>query len=124
LAGVGRAAPFTPARAPPAASRTEVTRRPGRIATPLDRYTRGVLTVIALALSVLALTPWVRPIWVIGALGPGPAEAQRRKEIAVPAAWGKPVGYSDGYGLFEAPDGTLRQVGLETGRIAAVTKRN
>jgi hypothetical protein len=91
---------------------------------PLDRYTRGALTVIALALSVMALTPWVDPTRVAGALGPGPAEAQRRKETAVPAAWGKLVGYSDGYGLFEAPDGTLRQVGLKTGSIAALTKRN
>ncbi len=89
----------------------------------LDPYTKAVLTVIALALSAIALNPWVAPERLLRALGPDTAEAQRRKEISIPAAWGKVVGYSDGYGLLEAADGTLRQVGLGTGSVTGVTKR-
>ena len=64
----------------------------------------------------------VAPDRLLRALGPDAAEAQCRKEISIPAGWGKVVGYSDGYGLFEAADGTLRQVGLGTGSVTGVTK--
>ncbi|HEV8307822.1 MAG TPA: hypothetical protein VGW35_09140 [Methylomirabilota bacterium] len=90
---------------------------------PLDRYTKAVLTIIALALSVIALNPWIAPGRWLRALAPDAAAAQRRKETTVPTAWGKLVGFSDGYGLFEATDGTLRQVGLQGGSLTGVTKR-
>jgi len=80
----------------------------------LDRYTKAVLTAIALALAAIAIHPWVAP---------GPAEAQRRKEISLPAGWGKVVGFSDGYGLFEASDGTLRLVGLGSGSVTQLARR-
>lgn len=90
----------------------------------LDRYTKAILTAIALALWAIALTPWLARDGWLAALGPDAAEAQRRRrETAIPADWGKVVGYSDGYGLFEAPDGTLRQVGLGNGAVTGLTRR-
>ena len=89
----------------------------------LDRYTRVTLTVIALALGVIALRPWMACDRWLQTIAPQAAEAQRRKEIAVPAAWGKVVGFSDGYALFEASDGTLRQVGLGSGTVTGLARR-
>lgn len=81
----------------------------------IDLYTKGVLTVIAVALTVIALNRWITSErW----LQPQHAEAQRG--ITVPKAWGKVVAYSGGGWniLFEAPDGSLRVVhprkGLDT----------
>lgn len=81
----------------------------------IDLYTKGVLTVIAVALTVIALNRWITPErW----LQPQRAEAQRG--ITVPKAWGKVVAYSSGGWniLLEAPDGSLRVVhprkGLDT----------
>ncbi|HXH81894.1 MAG TPA: hypothetical protein VNN07_03090 [Candidatus Tectomicrobia bacterium] len=74
---------------------------------PSDRYVRVVLTVIALALAVIAVTPWLQ------ALRPGPAHAQvPRYEVAVPKAWGRLVGFSNNNLLLEAADG-LRIVDVE-----------
>jgi hypothetical protein len=72
-----------------------------------DRYLKVALTLIAIALCVIALNPWLE------ALRPGPAVAQGsppKFEVEVPKAWGKVVGYSDGNLLLQAADGMLREV--------------
>ena len=77
---------------------------------PLDRYTKLVLTVIAVALTGLAAHAWV------GRLTPPAAEAQTatpKHEISLPKAWGKIVNFSHGNLLLESSDGTLRLVDLE-----------
>jgi hypothetical protein len=76
----------------------------------MDRYTRIVLTVIAVALVVIAVRPWTP-----GML-PGAAQAQTvtpKYDVAVPKSWGKYVGYSNNNLLLEAADGTLRIVDVE-----------
>jgi hypothetical protein len=85
-----------------------------------DRYVKVVLTVIAIALAVIAVTPAIRLIV------PGPAEAQ--PELTVPNAWGKLIAYSDGNLLLEAPDGSLRVVEIagkppEYPKTKAIVKR-
>ncbi len=74
----------------------------------IDRYTRVVLTVIAVALAVIAARPWMPE--------PGPALAQTmtpRYEVTVPKDWGKFVGFSNNNLLLEAPDKSLRNVDVE-----------
>ncbi len=75
---------------------------------PTDRYLRGVLTVIAIALVVMAARGWLP--------APEPAEAQTgtpKYEVSVPKAWGKFIGFSNNNLLLEAPDGALRVVDVE-----------
>lgn len=74
----------------------------------VDRYTKAVLTVIAGALTVIAVRPFVP--------SPDPAQAQTataKYDVAIPRAWGKYVAYGDNNLLLEAPDGTLRIVDVE-----------
>jgi len=82
----------------------------------VDRYTRSVLTVIALALVVIAARPWLpEPGW-LAVVRPQPALAQGvvpKYELTVPKAWGKLVGFSSNNLLLEAPDQTLRIVDVE-----------
>lgn len=76
----------------------------------VDRYLKIVLTVIAAALTVIALTPW------LSTLAPGRAQAQTatpKYDLTLPRAWGKIVGFSNNNLLLEAADGTLRSVDLE-----------
>ena len=73
-----------------------------------DRYTKVVLTVIALALAIIAVRPWVPE--------PGIALAQTtipRYEVAIPRDWGKLVGYGNNNLLLEGSDKTLRVVDIE-----------
>ncbi len=74
----------------------------------VDRYTKIVLTAIALALSAIAAGPWLGG----GALAPTPAGAQSGPQytITIPRAWGKVINYDSGNLLLEAADGTLREV--------------
>jgi hypothetical protein len=79
----------------------------------VDRYTKAVLTVIALALLVLAARPWVTTL--LSAAHPEPAWAQMstaKYEVVVPKAWGKYVGFSNNNLLLEASDG-MRIVDVE-----------
>ena len=76
----------------------------------VDRYVKGTLTVIAVALVAIAVQPWARDLALPR------AEAQSgvaRFEVSVPKAWGKLVGYSNNNVLLEASDGTLRIVDVE-----------
>lgn len=80
-----------------------------------DRYTKGVLTVIAVALAILALNSWLAPHGAPPPFGAQAAEAQTAKaqyEITIPKAWGKVIGYSPGNLLMEGADGTLREVDM------------
>jgi hypothetical protein len=77
----------------------------------LDRYTKAVLTVIAIALIVIATRSWLP-----GALRPEPAQAQGavpKYELSIPKAWGKILSFSNNNLLMEAPDQTLRIVDVE-----------
>jgi hypothetical protein len=73
-----------------------------------DRYVKGVLTVIALALVAIAASLWQ------GRLLPAALEAQTpaKYEVSVPRAWGKLVGFSNNNLLLESADG-LRVVDVE-----------
>ena len=95
----------------------------------VDRYTKGVLTVIAVALTLIAADLWLGPQHRISE--PRVAEAQTgpQYETVVPKAWGKLVGYDSGNLLLEAPDGTLREVDVrgkapEYPRIKALVRWN
>jgi hypothetical protein len=81
-----------------------------------DRYTKAVLTVIAVALAVIAARPWLPEAGSITLLRPQPAHAQTavpKYEVTVPKAWGKFVAFSNNNLLLETPDQTLRVVDLE-----------
>jgi hypothetical protein len=82
----------------------------------IDRSTKALLAVIALALGVIAVRPWLPPAGWLDAVGPERALAQTpapKYDIAVPKAWGKLVAYSNNNLLLEAADGTLRVVDVE-----------
>ena len=74
-----------------------------------DRYVKGVLTVIALALVAIAAHLWQ------GQLRPSAVAAQPlpKHEVGIPKAWGKLVGFSNNNLLLESSDGVLRVVDVE-----------
>ena len=74
-----------------------------------DRYVKGLLTVIALALVAIAAHLWQ------GQLRPGAVDAQTpaKYEVGIPKAWGKLVGFSNNNLLLESSDGVLRIVDVE-----------
>ena len=79
----------------------------------LDRYVKAVLTVIAIALVVIALNPWLTSVRALLAPRHAAGEtAQAKYEYKIPKAWGKVVTYSNGNLLAEAPDGTWREIDL------------
>ena len=82
----------------------------------VDRYTKVVLTVIAVALVAMAVRPWLPESGWPAALRLQPALAQTaapKYEVTVPKAWGKFVGFSNNNLLLEAPDQSLRIVDVE-----------
>ena len=79
----------------------------------MDRYTKIVLTVIAVALAVIAVRP-LMPSVLERAL-PGVAQAQTiapKYDVAIPKSWGKYLAYSNNNLLLESADG-LRIVDVE-----------
>ena len=74
-----------------------------------DRYVKGVLSVIALALVAIAAHLWQ------GQLRPAAVDAQTlaRYEVSIPKAWGKLVGFSNNNLLLESSDGLLRIIDVE-----------
>jgi hypothetical protein len=82
----------------------------------VDRYTRLVLTVIAVALVAIAARPLLSGSDVLDLVRPRVADAQTEKakyEVTVPKGWGKLVNFSNGNLLLEGPDGVLRIVDVE-----------
>ena len=76
----------------------------------VDRWTKVVLSVIAVALAALAAHAW------LDRLAPSPAQAQTttpKYEVSLPRSWGKIVNFSNGNLLMESSDGTLRMVDLD-----------
>jgi hypothetical protein len=73
-----------------------------------DRYVKGVLTVIALALVAIAAHLWQ------GQVRPAAVDAQTlaKYEVSIPKAWGKVVGFSNNNLLLESSDG-LRIIDVE-----------
>ena len=69
-----------------------------------DRYVKGLLTVIALALVAIAAH------LSQGQLRPAAVDAQpvAKYEVGIPKAWGKLVGFSNTNLLLESSDGILR----------------
>jgi hypothetical protein len=80
-----------------------------------DRYVKAVLTVIAVALVVIAVRPYVSTAIWPGALQVAPAQAQTMaaREATIPKAWGKYVSYSGGNLQLEGPDKSIRIVDLD-----------
>lgn len=79
----------------------------------MDRYTKVVLTVIAVALVVLAVRPWTPGL--LERAQPDTAQAQTvtpKYDVTIPKAWGTLVGYSNNNLLLEGPDG-MRIVDVE-----------
>jgi hypothetical protein len=79
----------------------------------MDRYTKVVLTVIAMALVVIATRPWL-PV-AVDTVAPGTALAQTptpKYDVTIPKSWGKYIAYSNNNLLLEAPDG-MRIVDVE-----------
>ena len=76
----------------------------------LDRWTKLVVSVIAVALTALAAHAWLERLL------PTAAEAQTatpKHEVSLPRSWGKIVNFSNGNLLMESSDGTLRMVDLD-----------
>jgi hypothetical protein len=79
----------------------------------VDRYTKAVLTIIALALVVLAARPWLPALLAAGGADPAWAQSPTAKyEVAVPKGWGKFIGFSNNNLLLESADG-MRIVDVE-----------
>src|SRR5712664_3127848 len=76
---------------------------------PSDRYVKGALTVIALALVAIAGNLWLTELRPRAAV----AETPAKYEIGVPKAWGKLVGFSNNNLMLESSDGLLRIVEAE-----------
>jgi hypothetical protein len=81
----------------------------------IDRYTKALLTVIAVALVVIAVRPYVPGSRLTAALQVAPAQAQSMaaREATIPKNWGKFVSYSGGNLQLEGPDKSIRIVDLD-----------
>jgi hypothetical protein len=88
-----------------------------------DRYVKTVLTVIALALAILALNPWITTAQVFKEGGTAPALDPLPPQ-AMPKGWGRVAGVTvDKWLVFEAADGTVRIVALG-GKVMREIKRD
>lgn len=82
----------------------------------IDRYTKSVLTVIAIALVAIAAQALLSSSTVLDLVRPGVADAQTgtaKYEVTVPKSWGKLINFSNGNLLLEGPEGVLRIVDVE-----------
>ena len=81
-----------------------------------DRHVKVVLTVIAVALVMIAARPWLSPSGLPESLRPDPAYARTaapKYEITLPKSWGKFSAFSNNNLLLEAPDQSWRIVDVE-----------
>jgi hypothetical protein len=81
----------------------------------IDRYTKAVLTVIAVALVVIAARPYFSaPGWPDALrLAPAQAQTSAAREATIPKTWGKFLTYGGGNLLLEGPDKSFRIVDLD-----------
>jgi hypothetical protein len=82
----------------------------------IDRYTKAVLTVIAIALVVIAARPYFTATtsWPqVLKVSPAEAQSMAAREATIPKAWGKFVSYSGGNLQLEGPDKSIRIVDLD-----------
>jgi hypothetical protein len=80
----------------------------------VDRYSKIALTVIAVALVVIAARPWLPSTTVLESMTPTMAHAQGAKyEVTIPKDWGKLVAFGNNNLLLEAADKSLRIVDVE-----------
>ena len=81
----------------------------------IDRYTKAVLTVIAVALVVIATRPYLPSTSWPQVLKVTPAQAQTMaaREATIPKTWGKYLSYGGGNLLLEGPDKSFRIVDLD-----------
>ena len=81
----------------------------------IDRYTKAVLTVIAVALVVIATRPYPPSTSWPQVLKVTPAQAQTMaaREATIPKTWGKYLSYGGGNLLLEGPDKSFRIVDLD-----------
>jgi hypothetical protein len=73
-----------------------------------------VLSVIAAALVIIAVQPWLSK--AVEVVMPATADAQSigaQYEVTVPRSWGRLVSFSDKRLLLEAPDQSLRIVEVD-----------
>ena len=82
----------------------------------VDRYTKIVLSIIAVALIAIAVHSWPPDSRLPRLVNPGTASAETavpKYEVTIPKSWGKLVSYSNNNLLLEASDGSLRIVDVE-----------
>ncbi len=83
----------------------------------IDRYVKTVLTVIAVALVLIAARPWLPESPWSDAFRLAPAQAQsmvaKYGEVTIPKAWGKYLSYANGNVTLEGPDRSLRIVDVD-----------
>jgi hypothetical protein len=81
----------------------------------IDRYTKAVLTAIAVALVAIAARPLLPEWGWSDALQLTPAQAQTMaaREATIPKTWGKFISYGAGNLLLEGSDKSLRIVDLD-----------
>ena len=82
----------------------------------VDRFSKAVLVIIAVALVVIAARPWLPESAILQAVRPESAHAQGsipRYELNMPKAWGRLVAFSNNMLLLEAPDKSLRVVEVD-----------
>lgn len=80
-----------------------------------DRYTKTVLTIIAVALTLITVQPWL-PTGAVDVIRPNRVQAETatpKFEVTIPKSWGKYVSYSNNNLLLETPDGSMRIVDVE-----------
>ena len=76
----------------------------------VDRLTKVVLSVIAVALTALAAHAWLERLTPITAEA---ATATPKYEVSLPKSWGKIVNFSNGNFLMESSDGTMRIIDVD-----------
>ena len=82
----------------------------------VDRYTKAVLSIIAVALVVIAVRPWLPDSGALRVIRPEAAYAQGaapKYEVTVPKEWGKLVAFSNNNLLLEGADHNLRIVDVD-----------
>jgi hypothetical protein len=81
----------------------------------IDRYTKAVLTVIAVALVVIAARPYFTSTsWPqVRKVSPADAQSMAAREATIPKTWGKYMSYGGGNLLLEGPDKSFRIVDLD-----------